>query len=170
MTLVRKVDDSFLIKHYSAMFSWFKSTSQSQAQKRGETVQYLIARQDIEMSPGKLAAQCSHASSSIVLAHLSRTARQIQNSITLQQHQPAFSIWAQSSFAKVVLRVKSRSQLLKLCDQLDASFLPYAPIFDACRTELTPEEANGSILTCIGLTPLFKSDAPPYLKKLQVYK
>jgi peptidyl-tRNA hydrolase len=166
-----------------SMFKWFsKSKGQDpdppqnttvEKGRCGETVQYLIVRQDLEMSHGKMAAQCSHASGSICLApfeHQLGQQRSIQNRDGLSKHRDAFQAWTQKSFAKVVLRVKSREQLLKVCDKLDEISHPYAPIFDACRTELEPEEANGSTLTCIGLFPMFKDEVPNFIRKLQVYK
>lgn len=152
------------------MFSFFKSkTDTNQPTKTGETIQYLIVRQDLEMSPGKMAAQCSHASAGMALAFYSID-RTIANAHHLDQFRDAMLCWKSRSFGKVVLRVKSRDQLLKVCQNLDDSGIPYCPVFDACRTELEPEEPNGSVFTCIGLTPIFRDEVPKFLKKLQVYQ
>lgn len=158
------------------MLHWFKAKSESPNNparhpnpRSGETIQYLVARQDLDMSPGKMSAQCAHASSSIALAHYGAE-RRLQHRDQLPKHAEAMERWLQSSFAKVVLRAKTRQQLLKLCDQLDELQIPYAPIFDACRTELEPEEANGSTLTCIGITPLYRDEVPKCLQKCQVFK
>jgi PTH2 family peptidyl-tRNA hydrolase len=153
------------------MFKWLSSSPKPDLPraKQGETVQYLIVRQDLEMSPGKMGAQCSHASSSIALAQHG-VQRHIRGAEHLGSHQQAHQQWVTTSFAKVVLRAKRRQDLLKVCDQLDEANIPYATIFDACRTELSPEEPNGSTLTCIGISPLFRDDIPPFLRKLQVFK
>ena len=137
--------------------------------KRGDTVQYLVVRQDLDMSPGKMGAQCAHASSAMALAQHG-VLRHIRGAEFLGLHENAHRQWMETSFAKVVLRAKRRQDLLKVCDQLDEAHVPYAPIFDACRTELIPEEPNGSTLTCIGIAPLFKDEIPPFLRKLQVFK
>ena len=153
------------------MFNWFKKNNPpavAPASDR-ETVQYLIVRQDLEMSAGKMSAQAAHASSSVVCAHFGFL-RGLRGAEHLINYLPAFRQWQERSFAKVVLRVKTRDQLLQLCDELDGLKIPYAPIFDACRTELVPEEPNGSVLTCIGLTPLFRDEIPKCLQKLQVFK
>jgi len=151
------------------MFSFFKFSPRSQkVSKTGETVQYLIARQDLNMSPGKMAAQCSHAATGMALAFYSNF-RTIANVTQLENFRAALNCWQSRSFGKVVLRVKTRDQLIKICKDLDESKIPYCPIFDACRTELEPEEANGTVFTCIGITPMFRDEVPNYLKKLQVY-
>jgi peptidyl-tRNA hydrolase, PTH2 family len=156
------------------MFNWLKKISAPREDRQAstpikDTVQYLVVRQDLDMSPGKMAAQAAHASSKIVLSHFGRL-NGVRGAKELQLHQSAFQQWQDRSFAKVVLRVKSRDQLLQLCDQLESLNIPFAPIFDACRTELTPEEPNGSVFTCIGITPLFRDEVPKCLQKLQVYK
>lgn len=152
---------------WAMVFSFFKRYAPPP--RTGDTVQYLIARQDLEMSPGKMSAQCSHAATSVALAHHGEL-RNVVGREHLPKHKDAMSCWTRTSFAKVVLRVKSRDQLIKLCSQLEEEHIPYAPIFDACRTELVPEEPNGSVFTCIGLTPLFREDVPKFLQKLQVYR
>ena len=153
------------------MFSWFKKNCPSPVAPNPDrdTVQYLVVRQDLDMSAGKMSAQAAHASSSIVCAHFGFL-RGLRGAEHLQSHLSAFRQWQEKSFAKVVLRVKTRAQVLQLCDELDGLKIPYAPIFDACRTELVPEEPNGSVLTCIGLSPLFRDEIPKCLQKLQVYK
>ena len=121
------------------------------------------------MSPGKMAAQSSHAAVASSLVFFSKN-RRICNESTVERFRDAAEQWINSSFAKVVLRVKSREQLVRLFSELDELFIPYSPIFDACRTELEPEEANGSTLTCAGIVPMFRDDVPKCLRRLQVYK
>ena len=153
------------------MFSLFKSKTKIKPIKKvGETMQYLIVRQDLQMSPGKMSAQCSHASSGIALAFYSESKRRIVNYEKLNSYRDAMHCWQTRSFGKVVLRVKSRDQLLKICQSLDKEGIPYCPIFDACRTELEPEEPNGSVFTCIGLSPIFRDEVPKFIKKLQVFQ
>lgn len=151
------------------MLSFLKKNTESQPPKKiGETIQYLIARQDLNMSPGKMAAQCSHASAGMALAFYSNK-RNIANGDQIEKYRDALDSWENRSFGKVVLRAKTRDQLIKICQELDEHRIPYSPIFDACRTELEPEEPNGTVLTCIGLTPIFRDEVPKFLKKLQVF-
>jgi len=152
------------------MFGWFNKTDSTPAQERRgvETVQYLVVRQDLNMSPGKMSAQSAHAASAISLAHRGMI-RHIQKSEHLNQFQGAFLDWCETSFAKVVLRAKSADALNKICRQLEEEGIPYAPILDACRTELTPEEEGGGVFTCIGVTPLYRDEVPKCLQKAQLF-
>ena len=127
----------------------------------GEAIQYIIARQDLEMSPGKMAAQCSHASAGMALGFYSGK-RSIVNMDQIENFRDAMESWETRSFGKVVLRAKKRDQLLKVCKELDEAGIPYMPIFDACRTELEPEEPNGTVFTCIGITPMFRDEVPKF--------
>ena len=134
-----------------------------------ETVQYLVARADLGMSAGKLAAQCAHASSTIVLA-FAGCQRGMRHGERLPEHIEAFRDWATGSFAKVVLRVRDRVRMDALLLSLDELALPHCVIRDACRTELAPEEPDGSTLTCIGIVPILRDRVPEVLQKLQVYQ
>jgi|SaaInlStandDraft_1057018.scaffolds.fasta_scaffold06119_4 peptidyl-tRNA hydrolase, PTH2 family len=152
------------------MFEWLKKEKSAPIPvRRGvETVQYLVVRQDLEMSPGKMSAQSAHAACAISLAHRGMP-RHIQQAQHLPDHQGAFLDWCESSFAKVVLRAKGPGPLKKICQQLEEEGVPYAPIFDACRTELTPEEDGGGVFTCIGVTPLYRDEIPKCLKQAQLF-
>lgn len=152
------------------MFQWLRKSDHPPApERRGiETVQYLVVRQDLEMSPGKMSAQSSHAACAISLAHRG-LARHIQCSENLKAYEGAFLDWCESSFAKVVLRAKGINPLKKICLQLEEEGVPYAPIFDACRTELTPEEEGGGVFTCIGVTPLYRDEVPKCLRQAQLF-
>lgn len=160
---------TFLLQS-NVMFGLFKKTETPNPPiRRGvDTVQYLVVRQDLEMSPGKMSAQAAHASSSISLAHRG-LARHIQQAENLKQHEGAFLDWCERSFAKVVLRAKGAGPLKKICRQLEEAGVPYAPIIDACRTELTPEEEGGGVFTCIGVTPLYRDEIPKCLKQAQLF-
>lgn len=152
------------------MLNFFtKKSVQNKHKKVGEAIQYIIARQDLEMSPGKMAAQCSHASAGMALAFYSHP-RNIANSAAIENFRDALESWETRSFGKVVLRAKKRDQLIKICQKLDKANIPYAPIFDACRTELEPEEPNGTVFTCIGVSPMFRDEVPKFLKNLQVFQ
>lgn len=134
-----------------------------------EAIQYLIARQDLQMSPGKLAAQCAHASTAIALSAFTGGMR-TKNHSHLPEYHEALQHWIERAFAKVVLRVKSKKDMDKLLNELNELHIPHVPIYDACRTELEPEEEDGSTLTCVGIMPMFRSEVPKCLQKLQVYQ
>ena len=74
--------------------------------------QIIIARKDLNMSPGKLAAQVSHGS----IAFLSWF---IRNNTDLNGHvdgyidEDIFHNWIEGEFTKCVLQAKNKNQLLK---------------------------------------------------------
>lgn len=159
--------------------------------------QLIIARKDLQMSPGKLAAQCCHAS----IAFLTRTLKEsmkgayyvagahnmeeLLNLISNETEQVLYGVdkdiydnWICDIFTKTICEAKNRNQLLKavaLAEELGLKenedfFL----IKDACLTELEPEEVdengNGRVLTCIGFKPLPDNIIQKISKKYQLYR
>lgn len=84
--------------------------------------QAIVARRDLGMGEGKLAAQVAHASLS-AYQDAGRRAR---------------TEWKGSGQKKVVLGGDSESQLFELADSADTEGLPYAIVRDAGHTELDP--------------------------------
>ncbi|MFC7323880.1 peptidyl-tRNA hydrolase Pth2 [Halorubrum rutilum] len=84
--------------------------------------QAIVARTDIGMGEGKLAAQVAHASLS-AYQDASRRARKE---------------WQGEGQKKVVLRGDSESQLFALADKAETEGLPYAIVRDAGHTQLEP--------------------------------
>ncbi|WP_418282280.1 peptidyl-tRNA hydrolase Pth2 [Halorubrum sp. DTA98] len=84
--------------------------------------QVIVARRDLGMGEGKLAAQVAHASLS-AYQDASRRARKK---------------WQGEGQKKVVLGGDSESQLFELADKAETEGLPYAIIRDAGHTELEP--------------------------------
>lgn len=134
----------------------------------GEAVQYIIVRDDLGMSPGKMAAQCAHASSSISLAFFGLNRGIIQKEY-LKKHAEVFEHWCRGSFAKVVLKVKSKSKLRSVSESLSRDAYPHVVIRDACRTELSPEDEEGGTTTCLAAVPVNRDSVPDYLRKLQLF-
>lgn len=131
--------------------------------------QIIIARKDLEMSPGKLAAQVSHASMAFLTSLIrssdytfpmrKRSFRDLDdtklypddNEIVGYDFEYIFDKdlyeqWIDGSFTKCVLRAKNRSQLLKAATIAeDLGMKEGADFFlikDNCRTELEPEEVD----------------------------
>lgn len=94
--------------------------------------QVLVVREDLKMSPGKLAAQCAHAS----LGAWRRSGRLIKG------------LWRVEGEKKVVLRAKSEKELLELEKKAKEMKLPCFLVRDAGRTELSP-----GTITCLGIGP-----------------
>lgn len=94
--------------------------------------QVIVARKDLGMSPGKLAAQVAHAS-----------LRAYESSSETAQR-----TWKSEGQKKVVVEVDSEAELFRLADAAEQDGMPYAVIRDAGHTEL---EA-GSV-TALGIGP-----------------
>ena len=120
-------------------------------------VQYIVVRKDLQMGIGKTAAQVAHASLGAILD---------KNHGLLDD--PGVKSWLNGRFTKLVTYVKSKQKLLNLSDTLDKLGIRTKLIYDACFTELIPEEKDGTTLTCIGVIPLNKDDIPKCLKKLRL--
>ena len=118
--------------------------------------QIIIARKDLSMSPGKLAAQVSHGS----MAFLSGFVR---NNVDLDGHIDAWidedvlHNWIEGEFTKCVLQAKNKNQLLKAKTMAEELGMKEGEDFwlikDNCHTELEPEE-DGRTLTVIGFKPM----------------
>ncbi|WP_280588164.1 peptidyl-tRNA hydrolase Pth2 [Halorubrum sp. Boch-26] len=84
--------------------------------------QAIVARTDIGMGEGKLAAQVAHASLS-AYQDAGRRARKK---------------WQGEGQKKVVLKGDSESQLFALADKAETEGIPYAVVRDAGHTQLEP--------------------------------
>lgn len=84
--------------------------------------QAIVARADIGMSEGKLAAQVAHASLS-AYEDTSTSARKE---------------WKGSGQKKIVLQADSESQLFALAEKAETEGVPHAVVRDAGHTQLDP--------------------------------
>ena len=139
--------------------------------------QIIIARKDLNMSHGKLAAQVSHGS----MAFLSWF---IRNNTDLDGHvdgyidEDVFHNWINGEFTKCVLQAKNKNQLLKAKTMAEELGMKEGEDFwlikDNCHTELEPEEIDengmGRTLTCIGFRPMESNIIDQIGKKYQLYK
>lgn len=142
--------------------------------------QLIIVRKDLNMSPGKLAAQVSHASMAFLSAAiLSSGADQILSADTGETESYAVTLNIPADiYTKTICEAKNRNQLMKaaaIADELGlAEGRDYFLIRDHCLTELEPEEIGedgiGKTLTCIGFRPLPDDTAHSISRKYQLYK
>lgn len=132
--------------------------------------QLIIARKDLKMSPGKLAAQVSHASIAFLTNQIKEKAFHVKNGIVyafqgevergnwyesrLIFDEELYEQWIEGSFTKIVCGARNKSKLLEAIEIAEELGIAYYPIYDNCRTELEPEEKNGTTLTCVGFPPL----------------
>lgn len=138
--------------------------------------QLIIARKDLNMSPGKLASQVSHASMAFltnwIRNHLDENGRVsgLLDDCTIE--------WIRGIFTKTVCEAKNKNQLMKAVTKAVGMGLKEGDDFflikDNCLTELEPEEVDedgvGRTLTCIGFIPLPDDMAHEISKKFQLYK
>jgi PTH2 family peptidyl-tRNA hydrolase len=159
--------------------------SQEEREKRASQedpiVMYLIVHETLDMSTGKTAAQCAHASQMLTLQyfHLKEFSKQTQKEIIAKPDAvaldrlkllyanmaPFISImgeWLQGSFRKVVLKADDK-EWNKLKEEFKDKNMVL--VVDAGLTEIP----SGSE-TVIGLWPMRKSQVPKTVKRLQVLK
>lgn len=109
--------------------------------------QLIIARRDLNMSPGKLAAQVSSA----FLIEMIRDSwpEKVQDfyQVNYRLDKDVYDNWINDGVTKVV----NRGRLEKAIEK--AKELGMIEGVDACRTELTPESPQGT-LTCVGFRPM----------------
>lgn len=148
--------------------------------------QLIIARKDLNMSPGKLAAQVSHASLAFITAPMRRIppdkvykdGEVIAVMPKMFMQVDVYNEWIKGVFTKTVCEAKNYNQLMKaitLAEELGLTEgVDYFLIKDACLTELEPEELDengvGRTLTCIGFRPLPDDIAHKISKKFQLYR
>lgn len=150
--------------------------------------QLIIARKDLNMSPGKLAAQVSHASMAF-LSHMIRegglqkrvlldTGEMERYEIVITMDPAVYDDWFCGIFTKTICEAKNRNQLMKavsLAEEMGlAENQDFFLIKDNCLTELVPEEIGedgvGRTLTCIGFRPLPDDMAHAISRKFQLFK
>ena len=144
--------------------------------------QLIIVRKDLNMSPGKLAAQVAHASwaflSNQIRTRGDRLALSNDYVVQLIINKDIYELWFCDIFTKTICEAKNKNQLLKakgIAEELGMiEGKDFFLIKDACNTELTPEEIDengiGRTLTCIGFKPLDDETAWKISKKFQLYK
>lgn len=110
--------------------------------------QAIVARADIGMGEGKLAAQVAHASL-MAYEEADRSAR---------------SEWKGEGQKKVVLRADSESQLFALAEKADAAGLAHAIVRDAGHTQLDP-----GTVTALAVGPAAGDRIDPVTGDLSLY-
>lgn len=135
-----------------------------------------IMRKDLGMSPGKLAAQVGHCAEAYWMEKFRRTAKFVGNgsySAQLVLGEDEYERYVNGSFVKTICEARSKDHLLKARDKaLELGLFEgqdFGLIFDNCRTELSPEEADGTTLTGIWFKPLDDAVAHEISKKYHLY-
>lgn len=149
--------------------------------------QLIIARKDLNMSAGKLAAQVSHVSMAFLTAPL-RDAKDDKNVIKrIENGEYVFEIkmdaetyddWICGIFTKTICEARNKNQLLKAKKMAEELGMEEGKDFflikDNCLTELEPEEMDedgvGRTLTCIGFRPLPDDVTHEISRKFQLHR
>lgn len=131
-----------------------------------EVKQYIIIREDLGMSPGKLASQASHSSMKVFFDKFEETEVECDNgefkkaflfTSTLEEE-----LWIKGLFTKIVKKVKNESQLLKAYEKAKELGLNCSLIKDVGLTEL-----QGENHTAVAIGPNYVDKCEPIVKKLR---
>jgi PTH2 family peptidyl-tRNA hydrolase len=134
--------------------------------------QVIIIRSDLGMSPGKIAAQVSHASLGSVLNSMKKS--EIEDYINGEKNYyyelqfkkgEIWDYWLNGVFTKITLKVESEEELLDLYNQVKDTNIPHSLITDAGFTEIE----SGS-KTCLAIGPYFNDDIDKITGKLKLYR
>lgn len=172
---------------YACPCNWSLHNAACLTLSRPKYKQVIIARKDLNMSPGKLAAQVSHASMAFLSNWIKENICRDENKNILCENdnyfidgkfdKDIFDGWINGIFTKTVVEVKNKNQLLKAIDWAKEKGLEegkdYFLIKDNCLTELEPEEIDeygiARTLTCIGFRPLPETLANEISHKFHLY-
>ena len=151
-----------------------------QVGEQGMYKQIIIVRRDLDLSPGKLSGQVSHASmaflTNMLKEHVLPAAGEYKvESFTMEKG--LYENWINDIFTKVVLKAKNKNQLMKAVKMAEDLGMEEGKDFflikDCCLTELTPEEVDengvGRTLTCIGFRPMEETVIDQIGRKYQLY-
>ena len=146
--------------------------------RSNDTVGYrrlFIMRKDLGMSPGKLAAQVGHCAEAYWTRLLRSNALHEDGEYKVSLKIPAdiFEQYINGAFVKTICEARNKNHLLKAKTKAEELGLveneDYGLIYDNCRTELEPEEENGTTLTGIWFRPLPDDVAHEISKKYHLY-
>ena len=114
------------------MISYKKPGNQFKIKINMQYKQVILAREDLKLPKGKLAAQCSHASVDA----------------TLKSDKKIVDLWRKNGGKKIVVKVNDEKELFKYKQMAEESGLKTALITDAGHTVVEP-----GTITCLGIGP-----------------
>lgn len=139
-----------------------------------------IMRKDLNMSPGKLAAQVAHCAEAYwtnalrksSLMHVGWHGDCFDINITIPKE--IFNDYVCGSFTKTICEAKNKNHLMKAVKIAEEIGLKenvdFGLIRDNCLTELEAEDEDGRTLTGIWFKPLPDDVSRMISKKYQLYK
>ena len=136
-----------------------------------------IMRKDLNMSPGKMAAQIAHCAEAywtnkMHQGHYLLASDAWRASVYIDKD--VYEEYVKGSFVKTICEAKNKNHLLKARDKaLELGLVEgedFGLIRDNCLTELEPEDEDGRTLTGIWFKPLQDDVSRMISKKYQLYK
>lgn len=137
-----------------------------------------IMRKDLNMSPGKLAAQVGHCCeaywTNLIRSSINANKNEVSTEISISLTNDIIDGYINNRFVKTICEARNLNQLLKAKTKaLELGLIEgedFGLINDACFTELTPENEDGTCTTGIWFKPLPDDIAHQISKKYQLYK
>ncbi len=96
--------------------------------------QVIVYRSDLKLTKGKLAIQVAHAA--------------VSSAERAKNFKDWYSIWRDEGQKKVLVKVKTKEELIELKNLAKSKNLPYYLIKDAGLTQIPP-----NTITCLGIGP-----------------
>jgi len=125
-------------------------------------VMYLIFREDLAMSPGKIAAQAGHAVQYMVEAIDPIDSEHESDPENIDRYWRYYS-WKGTGITKVALRVKDLAELEALRATLTEAGVWTRVVVDEGHTEVAPNS-----LTCMSIEPRTKLFMRPFVGHLKL--
>ncbi len=125
-----------------------------------DPVMYVFLRRDLNMPPGKAAAQACHAVHQIV----NTLSVMVEDAELPDKGEVNFLEWEGGSYAKVVLGLKDRADRDRLVARLDREKILYHAVVDEGRTVVAPGSE-----TAIALQPLDRETARLLFSEYRLY-
>jgi len=110
--------------------------------------QVIVVREDLKMSPGKLAVQVAHASVGAIYDNLLGADFDKTNLRPFLDKLELVDNWFAEGFRKIVLKAPSAKEIIALEGKCAEHNIPFYTVYDFGLTELEPHT-----LTCIGIGP-----------------
>ena len=133
-----------------------------------------IMRKDLQMSPGKMAAQVGHCAEVYWLHMIQNAQPDESGNVQFNIPRDVLDGYIYGAIVKTICEARNKKHLLKaktIAEELGLKEgYDFGLIRDNCLTELTPEDEDGRTLTGIWFKPLPDEIAHQISKKYQLYK
>lgn len=136
-----------------------------------EYVMYLIVRESLGMSPGKIGAQCGHAVQIATLRYFKELRAALNDQNVEPKHSAIkkvrndFDNWLSQPFTKVTLKADDKEWAKVKKEFFTDAIVSCSLVVDAGRTEIEPGSE-----TVMALWPMKRSEVPKLIKRLQLLK